>query len=130
MGEETLRETAMKQPLVLLAALALAAPAGAAEFELTEGDDIGHAVAISDAVDMATETVGACIDGGGAHRDCLCAAGPEIAQLRTALDDALAVHPEWRGQTISVADTGDGEFQSLTLFLDTVAASATPPDCG
>ena len=40
----------------------------------------------------------------------------------------LAAHPEWEGQTLSVDDNGDG--QSLTLFLDTAAASAVPPDCG
>ena len=31
-------------------------------------------------------------------------------------------------QSLFVADKGDG--QSLTLFLDTVAASSAPPDCG
>ena len=70
----------MKQPLVLLAALAAAAPdAMAAGIELTE-----------------------------------------------PADTALAVDPEWEGQALFVADLG----QSPTLFLDTVAASATPPECG
>ncbi len=118
----------MKQTLILLAALALAAHASAAEIELTEPADTALAVAISDAVDATTERVGKCIEDGGAHQDCLCAGAVEIAGVRAALDEALAIHPEWEGQAVSVADMGDG--QSLTLFLDTVAASAAPPDCG
>jgi len=116
----------MKRTLVLLAALA--APAGAAEIEITEAADTALAVAISDAVDATTERVGKCIEDGGAHQDCLCASAAEIAAVRAALDAALAVHPGWEGQALFVADMGDG--QSLTLFLDTVAASAAPPECG
>jgi len=121
----------MKQTLVLLAALALSTPAPdamAAEIEVTGASDTALAVAISDAVDATTERVGKCIGEGGAHQDCLCAGAAEIAGVRDALDAALAVHPEWEDQTLSVADKGDG--QSLTLFLDTVAASSAPPDCG
>ncbi len=118
----------MKQTLILLAALALATPASAAEIEVTEPAAIALAVAISDAVDATTERVGQCIEDGGAHQDCLCASTAEIAGVRAALAAALAVHPEWEGQALSVADTGDG--QSLTLFLDTVAASSAPPECG
>jgi hypothetical protein len=117
----------MKQTLILLAALAFATPAWA-ETEVTEPADTALAVAISDAVDATTEHVGKCIEDGGAHQDCLCAGTAEIAGIRDALAAALAVHPEWEGQTLSVADTGDG--QSLTLFLDTVAASSAPPECG
>ena len=120
----------MKRTLILLAALALGAHASAAEIEVTEPADTALAVAISDAVDATTERVGKCIEDGGAHQDCLCASRAEIAGIRDALAAALAVHPEWADQAVSVADTGDGEFQSLTLFLDTVAASAAPPDCG
>ena len=116
----------MKQTLILLAALA--APASAAEFELTEPADTALAVAISDAVDATAGRVGQCIGDGGAHQDCLCASTAEIAGIRDALAAALAVHPEWEGQALFVADMGDG--QSLTLFLDTVAASSAPPDCG
>ncbi len=119
----------MKQPLVLIA-LALAAPAGAAEIEADSAEGIGLAVAISDAVDTATESISSCIEGGGAHQDCLCAGTVELAEIRAALDTAIAAHPEWAGQTVTVADTGDGEFRSLTLFLDTIAASAEPPECG
>ncbi len=118
----------MKQTLVLLAALALATHASATEIELTEPADTALAVAISDAVDATTERVGNCIGEGGAHQDCLCAGAAEIAAVRAALDAALAVHPEWEGQALFAADKGDG--QSLTLFLDTVAASAAPPECG
>ncbi len=107
--------------------IALATPAWA-EIELTEPADTALAVAISDAVDATTERVGNCIGDGGAHQGCLCASAAEIAGVRTALDKALAVHPEWKDQALFVADKGDG--QSLTLFLDTVAASAAPPDCG
>ncbi len=117
----------MKQTLILLAAIGLATPAWA-EIEVTGTDDTALAVAISDAVDATTERVGNCIGEGGAHQDCLCAGAAEIAAIRTALDEALAVHPEWEGQALFVTDSGDG--QSLTLFLDTVAASSTPPDCG
>ena len=113
---------------IFLAAVLLAAPARAAEIEVTEPADINLAVAISDAVDATTDKVGACIGNGGAHQDCLCAGKAEIAGVRAALDDALAVRPEWEGQSLFVADKGDG--QSLTLFLDTVAASSAPPDCG
>ena len=119
----------MKQTLILLAALALATPAWA-EIEVTGSADTALAVAISDAVDATTERVGKCIGEGGAYPDCLCASTAEIAGIRDALAAALAVHPEWADQAVSVADTGDGEFQSLTLFLDTVAASSAPPDCG
>ncbi len=118
----------MKHTLILLAALALAAPASADEIELTEPADTALAVAISDAVDATTERVGNCIGEGGAHQACLCAGAAEIAAIRAALDQALAAHPEWQGQALFIADMGDG--QSLTLFLDTVAASAAPPDCG
>ncbi len=117
----------MKQTLILLAALALATPAWA-EIEVTGAADTALVVAISDAVDATTERVGSCIGEGGAHQDCLCASAAEIAAVRAALDEALAVHPGWEGQALFVADMGDG--QSLTLFLDTVAASAAPPDCG
>ncbi|MHA1530088.1 MAG: hypothetical protein ACTSVG_13800 [Alphaproteobacteria bacterium] len=117
----------MRSFATLLICIALATPAWA-EIELTEPADTALAVAISDAVDATTERVGSCIGGGGAHQDCLCAGAAEIAAIRDALDAALAVHTEWEGQTLSVADKGDG--QSLTLFLDTVAASSTPPDCG
>jgi hypothetical protein len=113
---------------ILLAAVLFAAPARAAEIEVTEPADITLAADISDAVDATTNKVGACIGNGGAHQDCLCAGKAEIAAVRAALDDALAVHPEWEGQSLFVADKGDG--QSLTLFLDTVAASSAPPDCG
>jgi len=118
----------MKQTLALLAALALATPAGAAEIEVTDPADTALAVAISDAVDVTAGKVTKCIEDGGGHQDCLCAGAAEIAGVRDALDAALAVHPEWEGQALSLADKGDG--QSLTLFLDTVAASSTPPDCG
>jgi hypothetical protein len=94
---------------ISLAAVLLAAPAHAAEIEVTEPADIALAAAISDAVDTTTDKIGACIGNGGAHQDCLCAGKAEIAGL-------------------FVADMGDG--QSLTLFLDTVAASSAPPDCG
>jgi len=110
--------------------IGLAASASAGEIEVTGGDDIGLAVAISEAVDTTTETVGDCVGEGGDLRDCLCASAAGIAAVRDALDAALAVHPEWEGQSIFVADTGDGEFRSLTLFLDTAATSAAPPDCG
>ncbi len=119
----------MRSPALLLAAaLFLATPAIAAEIEVTDPAGITLDVAISDAVDVTTEKVGGCIGDGGAHQDCLCAGKAEIAGVRSALDEALAVHPEWEGGTLSVADQGDG--QSLTLFLDTVAASAAPPNCG
>ena len=121
----------MKPTLILLAALGLATPAPdamAAAIELTEPADTVLAVAISDAVDATTERVGQCIGDGGAHQDCLCAAAVEIAAVRAALGEALAIHPEWEGQTLSVADAGGGQF--LTLFLDTVAASSAPPECG
>ena len=109
--------------------LAIPAPdAMAAEIEVTGTDDTALAVAISDAVDATTERVGNCIVEGGAHQDCLCASAAEITGVRDTLAAALAVHPEWEGQALFVADMGDG--QSLTLFLDTVAASAAPPDCG
>ncbi len=108
--------------------MGLATPASAAEIELTEPADTALAVAISAAVDATTERVGKCIEDGGAHQDCLCASAAEIAAVRAALDEALAVHPGWEGQALFVADMGDG--QSLTLFLDTVAASSAPPECG
>jgi hypothetical protein len=114
--------------VALLASLALASPVWAAEIEVTDAADITLAVAISDAVDLVTEKVGACIGDGGAHQNCLCASAEQIALIRTALDHALAVHPEWQGQTLAIVDKGDG--QSLTLFLDTVAASSAPLDCG
>ena len=121
----------MRSPTAVLFCIALAAlapDAMAAEIELTEPADTALAVAISDAVDATTETVGNCIGEGGTHQDCLCAGAAEIAAIRTALDEALAVHPGWEGQALFVADMGDG--QSLTLFLGTVAASAAPPECG
>ena len=119
----------MKRSLaIFIAVVLLAAPARAAEIEVAEPSDITLAVAISDAVDATTNKVGACIGNGGAHQDCLCAGKAEIAAVRAALGDALAVHSEWDGQSLFVADKGDG--QSLTLFLDTVAASSAPPDCG
>ena len=117
----------MKRPLILLTTLALATPAWAAEIDVTDPADIALAVAISDAVDATTEKIGACIGDGGAHQDCLCANADQIAGVRAALDGALADHPDWQDQTLAITDQGGG--QSLTLFLDTVAASATPPDC-
>jgi len=114
---------------VIITAFATPAPeAMAAEIEVTGAADTALVVAISDAVDVTAERVGKCIGDGGAHQDCLCAGTAEIAAVGDALDAALAAHPEWEGQTVSVADKGDG--QSLTLFLDTVAASSAPPDCG
>ena len=118
----------MRSFAAILICMGLATPASAAEIELTEPADTALAVAISAAVDATTERVGKCIEDGGAHQDCLCASAAEIAAVRAALDAALAVHPGWEGQALFVADMGDG--QSLTLFLDTVAASAAPPDCG
>ena len=118
----------MKQTLILVAALALPAHASAAEIVITEPADTALAVAISDAVDATTESVGNCIGDGEALQDCLCAGAEQIAEVRAALDAALAVHPDWEGQILSVADMRDG--QSLTLFLDTVAATTAPPDCG
>ncbi len=121
----------MRNLAAVLICIGLATPAPdamAAEIELTEPADTALAVAISDAVDVTTERVGKCIEEGGAHRDCLCAGAAEIAGILAALDAALAVHPEWEGQALFVADMGDG--QSLTLFLDTVAASSAPPECG
>ena len=123
----------MRRLAAALITIALAAPAPvalAAEIEVTDAEGIALAVAISDAVDATTESITSCIDDGGMLQDCLCASAVEIAEVRAALDTALAAHPEWAGQTVTVADTGDGEFRSLTLFLDTVAASAAPPDCG
>ena len=118
----------MRSLAAFLTCLSLATPAWAAEIEVTDPSNITLAVAISDAVDATTDKVGACIGGGGAHQDCICANADQIATIRAALDDALAAHPDWQGQTLAVADKGDG--QSLTLFLDTVAASSIPPDCG
>jgi len=110
-----------------LAAVLLVVPARAAEIEINDPTNIALAVAISDAVDATTDKVSTCIGEGGAHHGCLCANTDQIAGVRAALDSALAAHPEWAGQALFVADKGDG--QSLTLFLDTVAASSTPPDC-
>jgi hypothetical protein len=118
----------MRPSTAFLIFTTLAAPAWAAGIEVTDAADIALVVTISDAVDATTEKVGACIGDGGAHLGCLCANAEQIAEVRAALDEALAAHPEWEGQTLSIHDEGDG--QSLTLFLDTVAPSAAPPDCG
>ena len=118
----------MRLLTAILIVTALATPASAAEIEVTGPGDIALAVAISDAVDLTAEKVGGCIGDGGAHQDCICANAGQIAEIRAALDEALAAHPDWQGQTLAIADKGDG--QSLTLFLDTVAASSAPPDCG
>ena len=117
----------MRSITISLVVLFLVSPARAAEIDVTDPADITLAVAISDAVDATTEKVVACIGGGGAHQDCLCDNTDQIGGIRTALDDALAVHPDWQDQTLAITDQGDG--QSLTLFLDTVAASAAPLDC-
>ncbi len=121
----------MRNLAAVLICIGVATPAPdaiAAEIEVTGADDTALAVAISDAVDATAERVGNCIGDGGAYQDCLCSSTAEIAGIRGALAAALAVHPEWEGQAVSVADMGNG--QSLTLFLDTVAASSTPPECG
>ncbi len=97
----------MRSPALLLAAaLFLAIPAIAAGIEVNDAAGITLAIAISDAADVTTAKVGACIGDGGEHQDCLCAGKAEIAGVRAALDDALAVHPEWEGGTLFVADQG------------------------
>jgi len=116
------------KPILVLAVCLVTTPAHAGEIEVTEPADIALVVAISDAVDQTTEEISTCIGDGGAHQSCLCAGAGHIAGVRDALGEALAVHPEWEDATLFLANKGDG--QSLTLFLDTVAASAAPPDCG
>lgn len=116
-------------PVALVTALAtsIGAAQTLAQIELTDPADAALAVAVSDAVDAATETIGACREAGGAQAECFCANAADIEQVRAALETALDVHPEWAGQALFVADMGDG--RSLTIFLDTVARMTVPPDC-
>lgn len=109
---------------------ALATPASAAGIEVTDPADIALVVAINAATDATADQMGTCIYDGGDRQDCLCANAGLIAGVRATLNAALAIHPEWEGQALHVADTGDSTFQSLTMFLDTVAASAVTPVCG
>ncbi|HSF95097.1 MAG TPA: hypothetical protein VLA52_08720 [Thermohalobaculum sp.] len=116
------------KPLLAFVFAALTATAASAQITLTDPADIALAVAVSDAVDGATESIGGCREGGGELADCLCAHRADVDQVRAALDAALTVHPEWRDQSLFAADMGNG--QSLTIFLDTVARAAAEPDCG
>lgn len=115
----------------LLAALAVA-PAfagdiGIADYEVTGARDTALVLDLDSAVGRTAEAVGACRQGGGTSASCLCASRSEIAGIRAALSDLLAVHPDWKGKTLFVRDTGNG--QSLTIFLDALARQAAPPDC-
>ena len=117
--------------LLVCCSLAIpATPAMAAEIVVTDPADIALVVAINAATDATADQMGTCIYDGGDRQDCLCASADLIAGVSTALDAALAVHPEWAGQALHVADTGDSTFQSLTMFLGTVATSAVAPVCG
>lgn len=112
----------------LAAALALAAaPALAANLEVTGERDTALVLALDAAVDRTVEAVGACREAGGSLEACRCASRAEIEAVRAALDDALAAHPEWEGEALFLRDMGDG--RSLTIFLDTVARQAEPPAC-
>ena len=118
-------------PLALLLAAASPAAAtsdiGVADYEVTGERDTALVLALDAAVDRATEAVGRCRESGAALETCLCENRSEIAQVRTALDTAIEANPEWKGKTLFLRDQGDG--QSLTIWLDTVARMAAPADC-
>jgi hypothetical protein len=111
----------------LLAAPVLAGDIGIADHEVTGERDTAIVVALDVAVDRTAKAVGACREAGGDLQHCLCSSRAEIAGVRAALDRLLGVHPEWKDKTLFVRDKGNG--QSLTIFLDTVARQAKPPDC-
>lgn len=118
-------------PLALLLASAVPAAAaehiGVADLEVTGERDTALVLALDRAVDRATEAVGACREAGASLEACQCEARAEIREVRAALDAAVAANPEWEDRTLFLHDMGNG--QSLTIFLDTVARLAAPPDC-
>lgn len=121
------------RPLLALLLATVAASAGAAQsgdpqIDVTDPADVALTVAVDDAVDAATEAIGACAESRIELADCLCAHRDDLARIRASLDALLARNPGWEGRALFVADRGDG--RSLNIWLDTVARSAKPPDCG
>lgn len=116
--------------IVLVGLFAVSAPAGdigIADHEVTGERDTAIVVALDAAVDRTANAVGACRKAGGDLQHCLCSSRAEIAKVSAALDRVLGVHPEWEDKTLFVRDKGNG--QSLTIFLESVARQAKPPDC-
>jgi hypothetical protein len=99
------------------------------ESDITNYDDIAMIVVIKDASELIKEEVEACISDGGERNPCLCAASDRIDDVRAAIGEALAVHPEWQRRTLYIADTGDGQFESLTLNLGRVPYASPPRGC-
>ncbi|MDH3667199.1 MAG: hypothetical protein OEN23_09760 [Paracoccaceae bacterium] len=113
-------------PLVL--ALVLASETTiVGEIEALTDQERAHALAIHQAVEDTTEAITACTSDGTQLETCLCAKRDRLGAIRKALDNAFEAYPHWRGKSLIVYDTGDGN--SLTLFLDTIENVSTAPDC-
>jgi ribosomal protein L25 (general stress protein Ctc) len=113
--------------LARVALLAVAAsPAAAAEISVTDPADRALAIAIDEAVNNARNAIAACRDAGGSVGACYCEKKGEIALIRSALDSALATHPEWKNRALTF-EIGQGAYR--TILLNAIARMAEPPKC-
>ncbi len=116
-------------PFALIAfALVLASETAiAGEIEALTDRERALALAIHQAVEDTTETITACTSEGTPLETCICANRDHLDAIRKALNEAFEGYPNWRGNSLIVYDTGDGN--SLTLFLDTIENVSTAPEC-
>ena len=115
---------------VIVAAFATPVPQALAyETDIADDADVALVVAVNDASEVAKTVVEACMRNGGERKLCLCSSVDYIDDVRAAIGEALAVHPEWRRQTLYIADTGDGQFKSLTMNLGRVPYASPPRGC-
>ncbi len=113
--------------LALAALLAVAAfPAAAAEIRITDPADTALAIAIDEAVNNARNAIAACRDAGGSVGACYCEKKGEIALIRSALDSALAAHPDWENRALTF-EIGQDAYR--TILLNAIAKMAEPPKC-
>lgn len=83
--------------------------------DITEEAAIADAAAVSTILTSMTKEVTACAQVNEPPAECQCKFKEELGQLKTAFDDAVKKHPDWKGAVVNYRAAGETEGASVSF---------------
>lgn len=89
--------------------------ADAKNIDITDEAAITDAAAVSTILTNLTKEVTACAQVNEPPAECQCKFKDQLGQLKTAFDDAVKKHPEWKGAVVNYRASGETEGASVSF---------------
>ena len=83
--------------------------------DITDEAAIADAAAVSTILTTMTKEVTACAQVNEPPAECQCKFKEELGQLKTAFDDAVKKHPDWKGAVVNYRAAGETEGASVSF---------------